>query len=300
LYPIVSVIIPTFNRAYCIERAISSVLNQTFQDFEIIVIDNFSEDNTEELIKSFGNKQIKYCKYDNKGVISLSRNKGIYLSKSKYIAFLDSDDWWKTNKLEISIGFLESGYDFICHGLEISRRYNLNPIANEYTYYINKLKSPFSQSLLKDGNTIDTSSVILRRDIILSLGGFSEQKELSGSEDYDMWFRVSCVTNNFYVIKENLGFLYFGEDNFSNEKKLKNAIPLLIDRFEKLCQGRKQKPTYLYFLASSIYLRLGYLKKALKFSKLIFLYESRITFKIQVLIKLIFSILKKIAKYLMF
>ena len=91
--PMVSVIIPTFNRAHLIGRAIKSVLNQTYQDFEIIVIDDGSTDNTGEIIRSFTDKRIKYIKKykKNKG-ISVARNIGIKVARGKYIALLDSDD----------------------------------------------------------------------------------------------------------------------------------------------------------------------------------------------------------------
>ena len=114
--PLVSVIIPTFNRSYCIKKAIESVLSQTFKDFELIIIDNYSNDNTEQIIYNYKNKKIIYKKFYNNGVIASSRNRGIKLSNSKYVAFLDSDDWWKKDKLKVSIDILEKGYDFICHG----------------------------------------------------------------------------------------------------------------------------------------------------------------------------------------
>ena len=91
--PLVSIIIPTYNRSYCIKKAIDSVLSQTFQDFELIIIDNYSEDNTEEIILKYKNKKIIYEKFFNDGVIARARNRGLSLSKSKYVAFLDSDDY---------------------------------------------------------------------------------------------------------------------------------------------------------------------------------------------------------------
>ena len=96
--PIFSVIIPTFNRAYCIKRTIDSVLNQSFKDFDIFVIDNNSIDNTEEIINSYNNPRINFQKIENNGVIAISRNKGIFLSRAKYIAFLDTDDVWLKEK----------------------------------------------------------------------------------------------------------------------------------------------------------------------------------------------------------
>jgi len=131
LAPIVSVIIPTYNRAYCIKRTIDSVLNQSFKDFDIFVIDNNSIDNTEEIINAYNNPKIIFKKIENNGIIAASRNKGIFLSRSKYIAFLDSDDWWKPDKLKISIGFLEEGNDLICHQLEQVFRTQRNKTSKE-------------------------------------------------------------------------------------------------------------------------------------------------------------------------
>ena len=85
--PIVSVIIPTFNRGYCIERAINSVIKQTFLDWEILVIDNYSSDETDEIFKDKVSDKIKFLKIKNDGIIGKSRNLGISIAKGKYIAF---------------------------------------------------------------------------------------------------------------------------------------------------------------------------------------------------------------------
>ena len=86
------------------------------------------------------------------------------------------------------------------------------------------------ESLFKDGNTIETSTVVVKREIITSLGGFDESNKLAGSEDYDMWLRISSITDKFYVIKNNLGYITFGEDNFSiDNTKIINALPILIN-----------------------------------------------------------------------
>ena len=291
--PIVSVIIPTFNRAYCIKRTIDSVLNQSFKDFDIFVIDNNSIDNTEEIINSYNNPKINFKKIENNGVIAISRNKGIFLSRAKYIAFLDSDDWWKPDKLKISIESLENGNDFTCHGLEIFRTQR-NNFSNEYTKNTYKFKKPFFESFLKDGNTIETSSIIVRREILTNLGGFFESESLSGSEDYDMWFRISSITNKFCVINNNLGYLTYGEDNFSNEVKLKKALRIIIPRFEKLCIKKKSKPTYLYYLACSVYIRSGNFINALRFFKLLLINDPRFLKLLKIFIKLTFALVRRV------
>ena len=107
--PTVSIIIPTYNRAHLIDRSIQSVLNQTYQDFELIVVDDGSTDNTEDIIRQFQekDKRIKYIKHDKNKGGSAARNTGIKNSRGEYIAFQDSDDEWFPEKLEKQIEIIE-------------------------------------------------------------------------------------------------------------------------------------------------------------------------------------------------
>ena len=99
--PFYSVVIPTFNQAKYLNKAMRSVLNQTYKDFEVIIVDNYSTDETQKIIKKFKSKKVKTIKFQNKGIIGASRNAAIKISKGKWIAFLDSDDMWHPNKLKI-------------------------------------------------------------------------------------------------------------------------------------------------------------------------------------------------------
>ena len=98
--PLFSIIIPTYNRANEIGRCLSSVVGQTYRHWEAIIIDNYSEDNTEDIVKGFNDDRIKYFKNYNYGIISVSRNFGLDRAKGDWICFLDSDDSWKLDKLE--------------------------------------------------------------------------------------------------------------------------------------------------------------------------------------------------------
>ena len=118
-------------------------------------------------------------------------------------------------------------------------------------------------------------------------------KRLSGSEDYDMWARISSITNKFCVINNNLGYLTYGEDNFSNEVKLK-ALKIIIPRFEKLCLKKQTKPVYLYYLASSLYIRTGDFLNAFRFFKLLLINDPRFLKSIKIFIKLSFALVNKI------
>ena len=94
-----SIIIPTYNRENKLKKAIDSVLSQKYKNWEILIIDNYSKDNTKKLVQGYKNKNIKFFKVKNYGVIAKSRNFGIMKSKGKFIAFLDSDDIWMEEKL---------------------------------------------------------------------------------------------------------------------------------------------------------------------------------------------------------
>ena len=99
---LISVIIPTYNRNKKLKRALESVINQSYFKWEVIVVDNYSNDGTQEMIKKFNNPKIQFYKFFNKGVIAASRNFAIRKSKGKILAFLDSDDWWTEDKLYYS------------------------------------------------------------------------------------------------------------------------------------------------------------------------------------------------------
>jgi glycosyltransferase involved in cell wall biosynthesis len=115
----VSIIIPTYNHASYLGRALRSVINQTYTNWEAIVIDNHSTDNTDQVMSNFKDPRIKYLKINNDGVIAKSRNKGIEIAKGKWVAFLDSDDWWTSDKLKVCLSFANDNVDLIYHDLKI-------------------------------------------------------------------------------------------------------------------------------------------------------------------------------------
>jgi len=211
--PFFTVVIPTYNCADFLKRAITSVFSQTYQNFEVIVIDNSSKDNTEDVLNSFDDKRLIAIKVNNNGIIAHSRNKGIENAKGDWIAFLDSDDVWKPEKLEKVKESVDQNPEviLICHdeqyveNSEIKNRLRYGPaVQNLY------------QRLLFKGNCVSTSATCLRKDIAIETGGFSEKKEFKTAEDYEYWIRLAQV-GQFYFIKEILGeFHVHGENSSSN------------------------------------------------------------------------------------
>ncbi len=187
--PLVSIIVPTYNRAHLLGRAINSVLCQTFKDWELIIIDDNSNDNTIDIINNFLNKgqKIIYIKLDkNSGGASLPRNVGINIAKGDYIAFLDSDDEWLPEKLEKQVnlflklekdvGIVYTGAFFIDQNknIRIKRAIDKGFIYEKELSY-NPVGSP--------------SRVMVRSECFKNCGLFDDS--LLCAEDWDMWIRIS-------------------------------------------------------------------------------------------------------------
>ena len=143
---VVSIIIPTYKRVKKLKRAIDSVLNQTFINWEIIIIDNHSDDGTKELIDNYKNPKIKILLIRNNGNIAKSRNLGIKKSKGKYLALLDSDDLWTPNKLQICIKALNKKIKIVYHDMYIQN--NIKQIIFKKSGMCRDLKKPIYNDLI--------------------------------------------------------------------------------------------------------------------------------------------------------
>ena len=187
----ISVIIPTYNRASFLEEAIHSVLDQDYfaspnqvSLFELLIIDDGSTDNTEEIVRSFGDR-VKYHHQANKG-ISASRNLGLRLAKGDYIAFLDSDDLWKKAKLRMQMNLMEhlSGTK-VCYTEEmwIRKGIRVNPKKKhqKHSGWIFDKVLPLC--------LLSLSSALFEREVFEEVGHFDE--ELPVCEDYDFGIRVA-------------------------------------------------------------------------------------------------------------
>ncbi|MBU0468332.1 MAG: glycosyltransferase, partial [Candidatus Omnitrophica bacterium] len=157
--PLVSIIMPTYNYSQFIAKSIKSVLDQSYSNFELIVVDDYSEDNTEEVVKGFKDSRIKYYKVANNRVIAASRNFAIMHAVGEFIAFLDSDDLWYENKLEeIILEFNQNpDVDFICHALNlVYKDQSDRKVRVENRPWVDY------EDLLFRGNCITTSATVIR------------------------------------------------------------------------------------------------------------------------------------------
>ncbi len=183
--PLVSVIIPTYNRGWIIEKTIDSVLAQDYTEFELIVVDDGSTDHTSDVLDSYGNV-IKVLSQKNKGV-SAARNRGIAEASGKFIAFLDSDDLWLSQKLSVQIEFFNETPDaLICQTEEVWIRNGLR--VNPKKRHKKPSGMIFKPSL--ELCLVSPSAVMIQRTLFDTVGGFDET--LPACEDYDLWLRISC------------------------------------------------------------------------------------------------------------
>jgi len=198
--PYVSVVIPTYNHAKLLKKALNSVIAQTFQNWEAVVVNNFSTDDTIEVVNSFADQRIKLFNFSNNGVIAASRNHGLKVATGDFIAFLDSDDVWYPNKLQKCSELALTGDEFICHGelwinSDLTQRTVMYGPASNATY----------NRLLYKGNCISTSTTFIAKPLIDSVQGFDENPEIVTTEDYDLWLRLAAKNPQTSFIPEVLG-----------------------------------------------------------------------------------------------
>lgn len=195
---LVSVVMPTYNHGKYVGRAIDTVLGQTYREFELIVIDNHSEDDTESIVtaRALKDSRIKYKKYNNHGIIAASRNEAIKTAQGSWLAFIDSDDLWYPRKLERVMQFLaaDPSIDLVCH--------DEDHIAGQEERIVKKARyGPYTtyEELLFKGNSLSTSAVVVRKDCALSAGLFCEDPAMVTAEDYEFWMRLGKICHISYL-----------------------------------------------------------------------------------------------------
>ena len=226
--PLVSIVIPTYNHAPMLQRALATVVEQTYQNWNAIVVNNFSTDNTLEVVTAFNDPRIQCVNFRNNGVIGASRNEGISLATGKYVAFLDSDDTWFPTKLEKCVEILESGSDLVCHA-----EYWIDESGKSRLVAYGPSEAATHHNLIYNGNRISTSATVVRTALLKEVHGFDVSPELISTEDYDLWIRLAAKSNKFAFIDEPLGEYHRHDNNVSAniEKHLMAELALLAKHF---------------------------------------------------------------------
>jgi len=207
--PLISVIIITYDRAHYIAKAIGSILNQNYQNIEIIIVDDGSTDGTKDFVQPYLNdKKIYYIYQKNQGV-SVARNNGIKSSNGKYIAILDSDDfWYDKEKLQKQADFLEknSKYGLVGGGI-----IKINRKGKEFARYLFPEKDENIRKLILVNNLFAHSTVLFRRDVFEKVGGYD--KHFAFLEDWDLWLKIGKISK-FYNFQEF--FCYYLDHEYDN------------------------------------------------------------------------------------
>jgi glycosyltransferase involved in cell wall biosynthesis len=251
--PKVSVIIPTHNRENLLKRAVKSVLNQTFKDFELIVIDDCSIDNTEQFVEKLAkkDKRIKFIKNTKNLGASISRNTGILKSRGELIAFLDSDDEWMSEKLQMQIDkFTNSDkkkLGFVCcKSFKVDDK---DFIIGFDEFYSEKTKNPIKYQLLK-GNICSTPSLLIKKDVFRKVGMF---EELLSGQEYELVMRILDNGYDFDYVDKFLVKIYqhkgkrISNNPKNKEKGMKDIFKIKNQYFKYLNHNEIIKLKEIYY-----------------------------------------------------
>ena len=271
--PAVSIIIPVFNRAWCLEATLQSIHDQTFQNFEVIVVDDGSTDETQALLRRFAGLRIHRWE-DNRGV-SAARNKGIQMARGEWICFLDSDDRWVANKLQVQVDWMQVHPECPASYTDeiwIRNSVRVNP-KNKHRKYSGEIFRHCLPLCI-----ISPSSIMMRASVLEEIGGFDT--DLAACEDYDLWLRLASRYRVDFIAEklivkvgghpDQLSHKYRGMDRFrvyALEKILKQGVlstqqrlwvlEMLIEKSSILNLGYsnrgKQEEARIYGLAAEQY-----------------------------------------------
>lgn len=213
--PKVSVVIPTYNRVSLISECIESVLRQTYKDFEVIVVDDGSTDDTEEVLKPYHGR-IRYIRQENAGVAT-ARNRGVLEATGEYVAFLDSDDQWFENKLELQMDLMTRhpelvmacGNGIYLDGKDKGKQVIKEDRARQYEKNGITLRDAFYRFPLR------TSTILIKKDVFNQIGGFNESYRVA--EDMHLAFSIMLKYGNAGFINTPLYKLKKGDDNLSSK-----------------------------------------------------------------------------------
>ena len=283
----VSIVVPTYNHATHLGRAMRSVLKQTYKNWELIVVDNHSTDNTEALVQSFNSSRIKYLKIQNHGVIAASRNAGIKAAKGEWVAFLDADDFWLEDKIEYSLTM--HNMDFVYHQVMTYKVKNEDRVELLDSLNCRDVSNEPYKNLLELGPAPQTSSVMVKRHCLLAVSGFDEHPDLVGGEDYDLWLRLAQFGCKFGFLTSVKSYYLTGGNHVTAPHRSLSIVDYLSEKYFK---SFDQTPDWMHKSVIASNIKLMRFSELFRYTKDIFLKKS-FTSMIKVYFLLFRSIIKK-------
>lgn len=271
-HPLVSVIIPCYNSEEFIEETLKSLLNQSYQRFEIIVVDDASNDNTPKIVQRYSStdQRIKYFTINHTGRPSVPRNFGVSKSSGEYIAFLDSDDLWTREKLKYQVNYLTKNQNI---QFVYSMCFSFGNV-NFFSEMLELLPLPFRaaknrEDLIYIGNTIPLSSVLVRKEAFNNAGGFDEDPN-DKLEDYGLWLALSEINNFYFIPRIHVYYRIhnnqFSSDLESKEQSLKYLAEKKNIKFNSYKYYRRKSTVFLlvrnlvHYLFYITYKLIGYIE----------------------------------------
>ncbi len=256
--PVVSVVIPTFNRADDLVRCFASLEAQTFSSFEVLLCDDGSTDHTTTTVAAVTQSlSVRHLIQANSGLPASARNMGLREAKGQYVAFLDSDDWWHPEKLARSVRVLDSGADVVYH--DLLRVPATRPWLRRQRVKSRLLKRPARSDLLRRGNAVPNSSVVMRRTLFDSAGLLCEDPEVRAWEDFDLWLRVAVHTDRFVRIRGAWGAYWMGGGNITSAGR---TLDMLDEMRRRYLADVSRLPTWYHFGVGWALFRTGERRRA--------------------------------------
>lgn len=262
----VSVIIPTWNRAHLLKKAIESALAQTLPPLEILVCDDGSTDNSFAMVRSLNNPKVKWIVGKHTGLPAVVRNRGIKKSKSDWIAFLDSDDEWLPKKLEKQLDLIKkTNYLAVC-----CNAYGINS-QGERKKYLDYQKDTITFSDLIKVNYVILSSAVIHRSLLRKCLGFPEGQKFRNAPDYSLWLRVLTQTNFAYLDEILVNYLDEPEKSIRRFTKNPNLQKkTILENFLRWGWNNKINIRYLLMIFISYLKSIKNLIFSFKFSNLLY------------------------------
>jgi glycosyltransferase involved in cell wall biosynthesis len=259
--PKVSIVIPTYNRANFLPRAIKSALSQTYRNIEIIIVDDNSKDKTEEIVKYYNDPRIRYIVHKCNLGPSAARNTGIKNSKGKYIAFLDSDDEWFLEKISCQMNIFQkkdSKCGIVCTGGYIIK-------DNKKTVRVKSISlSPnsFYRKILLE-NTVGTSTVLVKKECFEKVGLFDES--LKNCEDWDMWIRIAKYYKFIFIKLPLIKYYIHSGQQSENMLAKVSARKRILFKYQEELKNRKIVYSHHYYKIGNLCCLSGKIREGRKY-----------------------------------
>lgn len=249
---LVSIIMPSWNTGRFIAESIQSVINQTYSNWELLIVDDCSSDNTDEIVTSFNDNRIRYLKNEKNSGAAITRNRALREAEGEWIAFLDSDDLWAPRKLEEMIFFMSSNnYVFAYHEYE-----KIDENSNPLNIYVSGPKVVTKRKMYKYGYP-GCLTFMYNAKII----GLIQIKDIKKNNDYAILLQI-CKKANCYLLQKNLAKYRIRKKSISHDK-LRKKLKSHYDLFH-ICDEQSIILSFFYACRNMLY---GFLKKLF--------YESR-------------------------